>query len=172
MVMPVRLVRSLFAPARHSLTTRPGAIAGLLVLVLALSALPVLPGGRAPAAAAAVVGGLHVAGNQLVDGAGQPVVLRGVNRSGTEYACVQGWGIFDGPNPTSDDASIPPIRAWGSNAVNIGLNEDCWLGINGVPAAYGGANYQDAIAHYVQTIEANGMYPILSLFWSAPGSQK
>jgi len=38
---------------------------------------------------------------------------------------------------------------------------DCWLGINGVPSAYGGLNHQNAIAHYVQTIEAsNGMYPV------------
>ena len=29
---------------------------------------------------------------------GSQVLFQGVNRSGTEYACVQGWGIFDGPN--------------------------------------------------------------------------
>src|SRR5260370_12903024 len=40
---------------------------------------------------------VHVVGTQLVDSTGQPVRLRGVNRSGTEYACAQGWGIFDGP---------------------------------------------------------------------------
>ena len=28
-------------------------------------------------------------------------------------------------------------------------NEDCWLGINGAPAAYSGATYQQAIATYV-----------------------
>src|SRR4051794_15375549 len=32
--------------------------------------------------------GLHVAGNQLVDGSGAVVRLRGVNASGTEYACI------------------------------------------------------------------------------------
>src|SRR5206468_62890 len=84
----------------------------------------------------------------------------------------QGWGIFDGPNGTNDDASIPPMKALGMNGVNIGLNEDCWLGINGVPSAYGGTNYQNAIVHYVQTIEANGMYPVISLFWEAPGTQQ
>ena len=36
----------------------------------------------------------------LVDGAGHPVRLLGVNRAGAEYACVQGWGIFDGPTDT------------------------------------------------------------------------
>ena len=39
---------------------------------------------------------LHVSGNKLLNAAGQQVILRGVNRSGTEYACVQGNGIFDG----------------------------------------------------------------------------
>jgi hypothetical protein len=121
---------------------------------------------------AAGIPGLQVSGNRLVDTTGKQIILRGVNRSGTEYACIQGWGIFDGPNVTNDDASIPPMKAWGMNGVNIGLNEDCWLGINGVPSAYGGVNYQNAIVHYVQTIEANGMYPVLSLFWEAPGTQK
>ena len=60
---------------------------------------------------------------------GQPVILRGVNRSGTEYACIQGLGIFDGP---SDEASVRAIAAWHVNFVRVLLNEDCWLGINGV----------------------------------------
>lgn len=33
--------------------------------------------------------GLHVDGNTIKNGAGQAVRLRGVNRSGTEYKCVQ-----------------------------------------------------------------------------------
>jgi hypothetical protein len=144
-------------------------LAAALVVVLILGfALSILPN-RPARPAEAAVGGLHVAGNQLLDGAGRPVVLRGVNRSGTEYACIQGWGIFDGP---SDAASVQAMRAWGVNGVNIGLNEGCWLGINGVPAAYGGASYQGAIKAYVALLEANGIYPVLSLFWEAPGAQK
>ena len=46
---------------------------------------------------------LHVSGNKLVDASGNQVMLHGVDRSGAEYACVQGNGIFDGPN---DQASI------------------------------------------------------------------
>src|SRR5690348_1487953 len=74
---------------------------------------------------------LRVSGNQIVDGTGQPVRLFGVNRSGTEYACIQGNGIFDGPN---DDASLAAIRTWKANAVRVPMNEDCWLGIGGVQA--------------------------------------
>ena len=66
---------------------------------------------------------LHVAGNRLVNSRGRPVVLHGVNRSGTEFLCVQGHGIFDGP---TDQASISAMKAWGINAVRIPLNEGCW----------------------------------------------
>src|SRR2546425_8660692 len=70
---------------------------------------------------------VRVQGNPLVDSAGRAVRLRGVNRSGTEYACAQGWGIFDGP---SDSASVQAIRSWGANVVRVPLNETCWLSIN------------------------------------------
>lgn len=112
--------------------------------------------------------GIHVFGNMLVNDQGQQVILRGVNRSGTEYACVQGNGIFDGPN---DNASIQAMKTWGINAVNILLNEDCWLGINGVNPLYSGTNYQQAIIAYTKLLESNGIYPILSYHWGAPGTQ-
>ena len=48
-----------------------------------------------------------------------------MDRSGTEYACVQGNGIFDGPN---DQASITAMKSWGVNAVRVPLNEACWNG--------------------------------------------
>ena len=113
------------------------------------------------------IDGLHVAGNKIYNVNGQEVRIHGVNRSGTEYACIQGWGIFDGPN---DAASIQAIKSWKANAVRIPLNEDCWLGINDVLPQYGGASYQQAIADYVNTIKQQGLIPILELHWSAPGS--
>jgi endoglucanase len=116
--------------------------------------------------------GLHVSGTQLLDATAKVVHLHGVDRSGTEYACIQGWGIFDGPNLTSDDSQPPLMASWKANSALIGLNEDCWLGINGVPAAYGGQNYVNAIVHETKTLESNGLYPVISLFWSAPGSSK
>jgi hypothetical protein len=64
------------------------------------------------------------------------------------------------------------MKAWGINSEFVGLNEDCWLGINGVPAAYSGTNYQSAIEHYVKTIEANGMHPVIGYFWGAAGTKK
>jgi endoglucanase len=110
---------------------------------------------------------VRVQGNQLVDAAGHPVRLRGVDRSGTEYACAQGWGIFDGP---SDSASVQAIASWKANAVRVPLNETCWLGINGVSATYSGSNYQRAIADFVTLFNRAGFVVILDLHWSAAGT--
>jgi hypothetical protein len=111
--------------------------------------------------------GLHVVGNLLEDASGKVVHLHGVNRSGTEYACIQDWGIFDGPN---DSTSIAAMATWNVNIVRVPLNEDCWLGINGVDPAYSGAAYRQAIVDYVNLLHSHGMYAELSLIWAAPGT--
>jgi endoglucanase len=110
---------------------------------------------------------VRVAGSRLVDAADVPLAVHGVNRSGTQYACSEGWGIFDGP---SDAASIAAIAAWRVNTVRVSLNDACWLGVNGVPAAYGGTNYQTAIVGYVNRIHAAGLYVILDLHFANPGT--
>src|SRR5439155_19401967 len=48
------------------------------------------------------VNGIEVLGNQLVDGARVPMQLRGADRMGTEYACVQGWGVCGQPAGQGD----------------------------------------------------------------------
>jgi endoglucanase len=111
---------------------------------------------------------LHVAGNQLVNGVGRAVHIQGVNRSGTEYACIQGWGIFDGP---SNEASVRAIADWHVNAVRLPLNEDCWLGINGVSPAHSAASYQTAVTDYVRLLHSNGQFVELSLVWVGPGAE-
>jgi len=121
--------------------------------------------GTARAAVPAFV--IRVSGNHLVDATGTTIQLRGVNRSGTEYACIQGWGIFDGAH---DLSSIRAIAAWHVNAVRVPLNEDCWLGINGVNAAYGGVKYRRAIVDFVNQLNSQRIYAIVDLHWSAPGT--
>jgi endoglucanase len=123
---------------------------------------------------AAALSGLQVSGNRITDALGNPLMLRGVNRSGTEYACAElgtpgnvGWGIFDGP---SDAASVVAMRSWGVNYARVLLNEDCWLGINGINAVYGGSSYRTAITDYVDLLNANGIYVELSLIFAAPGT--
>jgi hypothetical protein len=110
---------------------------------------------------------LHVVGNEILNAAGQQFVPHGVDRSGTEYACIQQFGIFDGP---SDQTSVAAIASWHTNAVRVPLNEDCWLNINGVPAAYAGNNYINAIVNYVNLLNKNGLVAILDLHWNAPGT--
>jgi len=108
--------------------------------------------------------GLSVSGHRLVDSAGTTIRLVGVNRPGTHYECVQTTDrIFDGP---SDDASVQAIADWQVTAVRIPLNEDCWLGINGVAPAVSGAAYRDAIAAYVARLNSHGIVAILELQWS------
>lgn len=106
---------------------------------------------------------LQVSGHELIDAGGHQVVLHGVDRSGTEFACVQGWDIFDGP---SDQASVTAMKDVGVNAVRVPLNEACWNGESYVKPAYSGANYQAAIKAYVSLLNANGMVVILDLHWT------
>lgn len=110
---------------------------------------------------------LEVVGDEIVGPGGRAVQLGGVNRAGAEYACAQGWGIFDGP---VDVASIKAIASWEANAVRIPMNEHCWLGINGVQEQYGGKAYRRAIAGFVHRIERQGMNVILDLHWTKAGS--
>jgi len=118
---------------------------------------------------------LRVRGGDLVDGPGRGhvVQLRGVNRSGLEYACIQGWGFFDSPHPDriDDPAMIAAMKSWDINAVRVPLNEDCWLGIN-APPGRGGAPYRRIVERYVAALHAAGLYVILDLHVAAPGSVK
>jgi endoglucanase len=134
-------------------------LAGSLLLIAAL-----------PNAAAAAPAPISVSGNSLVAG-GKPVRLLGVNRSGAEYACSdhgKGFGIFQGP---VTPASVAAIRSWGSNAVAIMLQEECWLGISGANPAFSGVNYQNAIRAYVDELNAQGMYVVLRLAVGGPGNR-
>jgi endoglucanase len=119
-------------------------------------------GGAAPAAATPAPQ-LHVSGDKLVNSHGTRVVLHGVDRSGTEYMCVQGNGIFDGPN---NQASISAMKRWGVTAVRVPLNEACWNAESYVNSAFAGANYHKAIKAYVHLLNRNGIVAILDLHWT------
>jgi hypothetical protein len=114
----------------------------------------------------------------LATGGGQAIVLHGVDESGTENFCLT-WGPppivaspAGGPSPLTQD-SLTAMKAWGIDTVRIPLNEDCWLGINGVDASVGGTNYQTPIANAVSLItRTNGMYAILDLHITAPGTMQ
>src|SRR3954454_20051278 len=95
------------------------------------------------------VASLHVRGSHLVDH-GRSVRLLGVNRSGTEYMCTDGYGdVFDGPH---DQASVTAMRSWRINAVRVPLNESCWLRSR---------RYRRAIVRWVRLLRRNHLYVIL-----------
>jgi endoglucanase len=111
---------------------------------------------------------LHVVGNHFEDN-GKTVRLLGVDHSGTEDQCVLNVPpvIFDGP---SDASLVTPMKAWNINTIRVPLNEDCWLGINGVSASVSGKTYQTAIVGFVQMLRTNGMYVIVDLHWTNTGT--
>src|SRR6266576_3024236 len=154
--------------ARHRLITgwmlTRRRVAGVLALLLAAFIPPTL---MLTAHADTPPLTVRVVGNHLVNAQGATLQLRGVNRSGTQYACMEGWGIFDGP---SDQASVDAMASWKMNAVRVNGNEDCALGINGVPTAYAGANYINALKAYIAKLHAAGIYVILDLHHNAPGT--
>ena len=149
--------RSVVSPSGGGLALGP------LVTVLATGS------GRYPPERRPVVS-VSVDGNHLVNAKGQTVRLLGVDRSGTEYACEQGWGIFDGP---ANARSVAAMAKWHINAVRLPLNEGCWLDAFTTandpaaggkdPAPYEGAAYQSAVAAYVRLLHQHGMAVILTL---------
>jgi endoglucanase len=113
--------------------------------------------------------GLRVDGPDIVDENGDVVRLRGVNRSGTEYACIQELG-FHATDFPSDENTVQAIGSWGANAVRVPLNEHCWLDRNGAPAEYSGHHYQEEIDNWVSLLTDAGLYVILELHWTGAGS--
>ncbi|MHA3703436.1 glycoside hydrolase family 5 protein [Jatrophihabitans sp. YIM 134969] len=145
------------------------------VLVAVTLAAGAVVGTTPDTATAAVPLSITVVGNHFVNGAGKTVRLLGVNHPSTEYACVDGYGYDDGH---FDGADAKAVASWGANAVRVPMNEDCWLGINGQPNSNEGADpaltqagYQQEIVDYVAALHRHGLYAILDLHWSAPGSQ-
>ena len=151
-------------------------LAALVIAAMAIS-LSAIPDGRVQAAlegrgarethaeAAEPTPALRVQGNRLLDPAGRPVQLRGVNRMGLEFSCVQGKGLAQ----PFDQRSVDALRSWGVNVVRLPLNEHCWLGIGGEPS---GEAYREGVARHVDLLVANDLFVILDLHWSAPRTRQ
>jgi Cellulase (glycosyl hydrolase family 5) len=125
--------------------------------------------------AAAAPLSVAVVGNHFVNGEGQTIRLLGVDRTSSEYGCVDGFGYNDGHY---DDGDAAAIASWNANAVRVPLNEDCWLGLNKQPTSENGLEpkltaqgYRESIVNYVAALNAHGLYAILDLHWTAPGAQ-
>jgi endoglucanase len=141
--------------------TRLAAGAALALTLLARPS----AGATAPLHAPTMPRPLHVTGNRLVDDAGQVVQLRGVNRSSPETLC-QATGRISFFYGATDAATVAAIRSWGANAVRIPVNEDCWLGRNGLPASLTATAYRTQLATYVRLVEAAGLYAIVDVHFA------
>ncbi len=124
-----------------------------------------VPSPSVPANNGAAVSSIRIAGNHFINANGQEIKLIGVDATGTEDACIQNAGFSW---YTLNNAQAKYIAGWHADAVRVPLNEDCWLGINGSPAAYSGAAYRQQIEQWVNDLNNNGMYVILDLHWTAP----
>jgi hypothetical protein len=113
---------------------------------------------------------VHVSGTRLIDASGSSLQLRGVNFSGAQYECFSQSGtVWDAP---ADARAVRAMTAWHVNAVRLPLNEDCWLGINGLPLGYSAAAYRAAIHLWVRQLHAAGIYVLLNLHVCAPGTTR
>lgn len=152
----------------------------LAPVVALAAALLLLLAGAAPASAARPE--IGVVDGRIADrssGTWRPLQLRGVNRSGTEYACTsaddgtpgkRGYAIFDGPTYDSrydiaqPDWVLERMRSWGVNAVRIPISDACWFGENpALNTRYSGDAYRRAIVDHVDQLGRLGMVAILSL---------
>ena len=138
----------------------------LTAVTVVLAALLLAPITAIPATAAPVLAPTPVVqGNRLVDSrTNATFVPRGVNWPSFEYACWQGWG-YSGANSV---AEAQAIASWKANTVRLPLNQDCWLGLQGSPAAGTAAGYRAAVRSWVDKLNAAGLVVILDLHSSAP----
>ena len=122
---------------------------------------------------------VRVQGNRFIDSAGNVVQLRGVRFSGFEFTAIQGWNLADPSGKQGGQVGGPKwsaIAAWKANIVRIPMNEASWLGYSCTDTGGvvhnpdPGGNYKSAIQTQVTQANAAGLYVILDLHWTAPGT--
>jgi hypothetical protein len=119
-----------------------------------------------PSGATKAPAGLHVSGNQIVDATGHPVVLRGINRAGTE-------GGPDSSTIPVSDAEIGWIGrdragSWHATAVRVPVGEAQWTG--GCPWLFTDAtSYRARLDTEIRAITRRGMVALLDLHTSTAG---
>ena len=109
---------------------------------------------------------IAVSGNRLVSGSGAPIRLLGVN--------VQApWVGNSGPISSFWQTQGSILATYNANVVRIPLDEDCWLNINGQASQDGGSScsaYPSDVLAMVNGLHAAGLYAILDLQFTGPGS--
>jgi endoglucanase len=105
---------------------------------------------------------LAVAGRQIVaDVSRQPLLLRGLNRSGLEYAEPGVRGFLDAAGISESEISHI-VRDWGANVIRIPFTQDWALNGRG---SFSAADYVEAIDQVIFWASRVGAYTILDLHW-------
>ena len=133
------------------------AVVGVVIAALGLpSVASSAHAGPAPAPA-----GMHVEGNQILDAAGRPVLLRGVNNYGGLATSVTTYHL--------EDADFDRIKSWNANTVRIALSTRFW--VEDLCQAQNGnrAIYQAKVDAIVDRITSRGMVADLALFNTTNG---
>lgn len=105
---------------------------------------------------------LTTSGNRILSAAtGTPVTLRGVNRSGLEYAGPDEQGFLSGAAISRMEIEVI-VRQWRCNIIRLPFNQDFVLrGRNG----RSGEEYQRALDQVIFWASSFGAYTLLDLQW-------
>jgi endoglucanase len=105
---------------------------------------------------------LAAAGRQIViEGSEQPVLLRGLNRSGLEYAEPGSRGFLQSAG-ISESEIVRIVRDWGATVIRIPFTQDWALNGRG---SFSAADYLEAIDQVILWASQAGAYTILDLQW-------
>jgi hypothetical protein len=106
--------------------------------------------------------GLGTSGNRMINLAnGQPVILRGVNRSGLEYAGPDEQGFLSGASLSRSEIEFI-VKKWKCNIIRLPFNQDFVLrGRLGLS----GEEYQQALDQVISWASALDAYTLLDLQW-------
>jgi endoglucanase len=144
-------------------------LAGMLGVLLA-----VLIAGHATVQASTPLA-VYVNGNHFVNGDGNIVRLTGTGADSTEYACADQYAYSsydvataEPGDPVGAGQAFQSMASWGANVTRIPLNQDCWLGINGLPNFGTAIGYRSYIEQAVAEANAAGLYVIIDLHWTGP----
>src|SRR5664279_6237774 len=103
---------------------------------------------------------LKVVANQLVNSAGRPVRLRGVNCASLEWSA-------DGDGHILQTVQVAVVQ-WHANLIRLPLAQDRWFG-KAPEQKDGGRGYRALVSQLVELCAANNAYILLDLHWSDAG---
>jgi endoglucanase len=104
---------------------------------------------------------LAVAGRQIVVDGSRPLLLRGINRSGLEYAEPGERGFLEAAAISEDEISYV-VRDWRANVIRVPFNQD-WV-MNG-RGRFSAAAYLEALDRVIFWAARAGAYTLLDLQW-------